>query len=143
MDRHRWVRCHGNLRGNSRDSLDFPNTVDHSIPGVILGSVPVWFRSVELLPLPEVQASNELSDNNEIDSLSDRLLQWAIGDEGVGGEGCRSNIGIQSEPLSESQDSLFRTDGTYTPFRPTDRAWSSREGQSQVLLGGRVKTKIE
>ncbi len=94
MDRHGWVRRQGDLRGNSCDSLDFPNAVYHSIPGGILGGIPVWFRSVELLPLTEVQATDELSYNNEINSLCDLLLQRAIGDEGIGSEGCRSNIGV-------------------------------------------------
>ena len=94
MDRQGWVHRQRNLRGNSCDSLDLPNTVYHSIPRGILGSIPIRFRRVEFLPFTKVQATDELSYNDEIDSLGDFLLQRAVGDERIGSEGCRSNIGV-------------------------------------------------
>lgn len=94
MDRQGWVRRQRNLRSNPRDPLHLPNAVYHSIPRGILGGIPIGFRRVELLPFTKVQAADELSYDDEIDSLGDLLLQRAVGDEGIGSEGCRSDIGV-------------------------------------------------
>lgn len=73
VDRQRRVCSQSNLSSNTGDALHFSDAVDHGVPsGVFHGTSPV------LLAGAEVGTSDELTYDDDIDTLCDRRLQGRV-----------------------------------------------------------------
>ena len=105
------------LGRDTRDPLDLLDAVDHSIPSDIL------VRSDPgLLPFTEIQPPDQLTKDYNVHAMRDFRLERRRGDEGIGGEVCRSDISVQSECFSEGEKTLFGSDWTIdTPLWSTNR----------------------
>ncbi len=119
MDRQWRVRCERDLCGHARDSLDFLHAVDHRVPRDVF----LW-RDVLFLALAEVDAADELADDDDVDALRDGLLQRGVDDERVGGKVRRTDVGVHAQGLAEGKQASFWADfAVHAPLWTADGAY--------------------
>jgi len=70
------------------------------------------------------ETTDKFSENNDIGTLCDFWLQGGILQKSLGSEIGRSDISIQVKSFSKSQDSLFRSDRSDTPFGSSNSSYS-------------------
>lgn len=98
VDRERGVGREGDLRGDAGDALDLLDAVDHGVPGDVL-----LRGDVLLLARAKVDAADELADDDDVDALRDGRLERRVGEERVGGEVGRADVGVEAERLAQGE----------------------------------------
>jgi hypothetical protein len=74
-------------------------------------------------------STDQLPDDDHIGPLGDLGLQGRVSQKTLANKVGRSDVGIQSELLSELQETLFRSDGTYTPLGSSDGTCKGSNGE--------------
>lgn len=95
MDLQMRVGGKGNLGRDPGDTLDFRDGVDHRIPSDAV--LPIARGRYGFFTFPEVQATDELANDDEVGAFRDLGFEWGGGEEGVGCEGCGSDVGVEPE----------------------------------------------
>lgn len=65
-------------------------------------------------------STDQLPDDDHVGPLGDLGLQGRVSQKTLADKVGRSDVGIQSELLSKLQETLFRSNGTYTPLGSSD-----------------------
>jgi hypothetical protein len=135
-DRERRIDREGDLRRHAGDALDLPDTVGHFVPcDVTLGLDVLFFA------LAKVEPAEKLADDDDVDTLGDRLLQRRVDDERVGGKVARADVGIEAEGFAEGEQAGLGSDFTVdTPFGAADGAYG---GEWEWGRFGKVRGKGE
>lgn len=61
-----------------------------------------------------------LPNDYDISTLGDLLLKRRVLEERLGSEVCRSNVGVETERLSQLEESLLRSNGSNAPLGSSD-----------------------
>jgi hypothetical protein len=67
--------------------------------------------------------ADQLPEDDDVHSLGAVLLQRRVLEQVVGRKVGGADVGVQAHRFSETEDTLFGSDGTDTPLRSADRAW--------------------
>ena len=102
MDREGRVGREGDLRGDAGDALDLLDAVDHGVPGDVL-----LRGHVLLLARAKVDAADELAHDDDVHALRDGRLERRVGEERVGGEVGRPDVGVEAERLAQGEQAGF------------------------------------
>ena len=124
VDRERRVARECDLRGDARDALDLLDAVDHRVPGDVLVG-----RDALLLVRTKVDAADELAHDDDVHALRDGRLERRVGEQRVGREVRRADVGVEAERLAQREQARlgahFAVDA---PLGAADGAWRGDSG---------------